>query len=115
MALAPAPSATRAVNDVIPADVGVPLIAPLPASSARPGGNRPEVMSHATGAVPPVARKASSSGTTWAQVFGAEAEEAFAAYHVATYVNAVAEAGKKAYPLPLSVNVPPAAALNSQP
>jgi hypothetical protein len=42
---------------------------------------------------------------TWAEVFGAEAEEAFSAYHVATYVNAVAEAGKKNYPIPLYVNV----------
>lgn len=57
------------------------------------------------GSVPPGVRKSSSGGTTWAQVFGAEAEEAFAAYHVATFVNAVAEAGKKAYPLPMSVNV----------
>jgi hypothetical protein len=34
-----------------------------------------------------------------------EADEAFAAWHVARYVNAVAEAGKREYPLPLSVNV----------
>jgi beta-galactosidase GanA len=45
-----------------------------------------------------------SSGT-WSEAFGAEAEEAFAAWHVARYVNAVAEAGKKEYPLPLTVNV----------
>ena len=42
---------------------------------------------------------------TWRQVFGAEADEAFAAWHVARYVNEVAEAGKKEYPLPLYVNV----------
>ena len=42
---------------------------------------------------------------TWTQAYGAEADEAFAAWHVARYVNAVAEAGKKEYPLPLYVNV----------
>jgi hypothetical protein len=42
---------------------------------------------------------------TWAQVFGAEAPECFSAYAVSTYVNAVAEAGKKEYPLPAYVNV----------
>lgn len=40
----------------------------------------------------------------WAEMFGSEAEEIFSAYHVARYVNAVAEAGKKEYPLPFSVN-----------
>lgn len=43
---------------------------------------------------------------TWREVFGPEeAEEAFAAYHVASYVEAVAAAGKAEYALPLSVNV----------
>lgn len=42
---------------------------------------------------------------TWTQVFAAEADEAFAAWHVAKYVNEVAAAGKKEYPLPLYVNV----------
>lgn len=42
---------------------------------------------------------------TWRELFPGEADEAFAAYHVAIYVNEVAAAGKKAYPLPLSVNV----------
>lgn len=41
---------------------------------------------------------------SWQEVFGETAEEIFSAYHVASYVNAVAEAGKKAYPLPLSAN-----------
>jgi hypothetical protein len=42
----------------------------------------------------------------WRQVFGSEeADEAFAAYYVASYVNAVAAAGKKQYDLPLYVNV----------
>ncbi len=43
---------------------------------------------------------------TWEEVFGSEeAEEAFAAYYVASYLDAVAAAGKSEYPLPLSVNV----------
>ena len=44
-------------------------------------------------------------GGTWTQAFGAEADEAFAAWHVARYVNEVASAGKKEYGLPLYVNV----------
>lgn len=44
-----------------------------------------------------------SSGS-WQDVFGCVAEEIFSAYHVASYVNAVAQAGKKEYPLPLSAN-----------
>lgn len=42
---------------------------------------------------------------TWREAFGAEADEAFAAYYVSRYVNAVAEAGKKEYPLPAYANV----------
>jgi hypothetical protein len=43
---------------------------------------------------------------TWAEVFGPEeANEAFAAYSIATYINAVAAAGKAQYALPMYVNV----------
>jgi hypothetical protein len=41
---------------------------------------------------------------TWTEVFGELAAEAFSAWHVARYVEAVAAAGKQAYPLPLYVN-----------
>jgi hypothetical protein len=42
---------------------------------------------------------------TWLEVFGPEeANEAFAAFYVATYVNAVAAAGKAQYVLPMYVN-----------
>jgi len=41
---------------------------------------------------------------SWPEVFGREAEEVFSAYHIARYVNTVAEAGKNEYPLPFSVN-----------
>jgi hypothetical protein len=43
---------------------------------------------------------------TWAEVFGgAFAEEAFTTYYMAKYINAVAQAGKEAYPLPMCLNV----------
>ena len=42
---------------------------------------------------------------TWSAVFGAEAAEAFNAYHIATYINAVAAAGKAEYDLPMYINV----------
>lgn len=41
---------------------------------------------------------------SWQAVFGNVAEEVFSAYHVATYVDEVARAGKEAYPLPMAVN-----------
>lgn len=42
---------------------------------------------------------------TWTEVFGPEANEAFSAYYVSRYVNAVAEAGENEYPLPAYANV----------
>ncbi|CAN5654584.1 DUF5597 domain-containing protein [soil metagenome] len=45
-------------------------------------------------------------GGTWSETFGAEeANEAFAAYSIATYINTVAAAGKAEYALPMYVNV----------
>ena len=41
---------------------------------------------------------------TWSEVFGEMAAEAFSAWHVGRYVDAVAAAGKDAYPLPMYVN-----------
>jgi beta-galactosidase GanA len=41
---------------------------------------------------------------TWKQVFGDDADEAFAAYSTASYIDKVAEAGKKELPLPMYVN-----------
>ncbi len=41
---------------------------------------------------------------SWSEVFGAAAEELFSAYHVARFVNTVAEAGKAVYPLPMTAN-----------
>lgn len=41
---------------------------------------------------------------TWTEVFGELAPEVFSAWHMARYVEAVAAAGKQAYPLPMYVN-----------
>lgn len=41
---------------------------------------------------------------SWSEVFGAVAEEIFSAYHVASFVEYVAKAGKDAYDLPMTVN-----------
>lgn len=41
---------------------------------------------------------------TWADVFGADAPEFFMAWHISRYINAVAEAGKAEYPLPVYAN-----------
>ena len=40
----------------------------------------------------------------WSDIFGALAPEVFSAWYVARYVNAVASAGKKEYPLPMYAN-----------
>lgn len=41
---------------------------------------------------------------TWKEVFGGLAPEAFSAWYIARYVNAVAAAGKQQYPLPMYCN-----------
>ena len=41
----------------------------------------------------------------WSEVFGDRADEYFHAWHVASYIEYVAAAGKKVYPLPMYVNV----------
>lgn len=42
---------------------------------------------------------------TWSQVFGAEADETFQAYHQARYINEIAAAGKAEFAIPLYINV----------
>jgi hypothetical protein len=42
---------------------------------------------------------------TWSQVFGADADETFQAYHQAKYVNEIAAAGKAEFNIPFYVNV----------
>jgi beta-galactosidase GanA len=46
-----------------------------------------------------------TSTGTWSKVFGADADERFAAFSTATYINEVAKAGKAEYPLPMYCNV----------
>jgi len=46
-----------------------------------------------------------SASGTWAKVFGADADERFAAYSTASYINQVAKAGKAEYALPMYCNV----------
>ncbi len=46
-----------------------------------------------------------ADGGSWADVYGADADERFAAYSTARYINAVALAGKAEYPLPMYCNV----------
>ena len=41
---------------------------------------------------------------TWAEVFGADADETFHAWHIARFIDQVAEAGKAEYPLPMYIN-----------
>ena len=43
-------------------------------------------------------------GGSWAQVFGDEADETFAAWHIATYIGQIAAAGKRELALPMYVN-----------
>ncbi len=50
-----------------------------------------------------LARRVGKSGT-WTQAFGAQADRAFNTWYVASYVNAMAVAGKRAKPLPMYVN-----------
>lgn len=46
----------------------------------------------------------SGSAGSWQETFGDCAEELFSAYYTASYVNFVAEAGKRVFPLPMAVN-----------
>ena len=56
-------------------------------------------------AVPEELVKALKRGPgTWKEVFGPDADEFFAAYSVATYINEVAKSGKAVYNLPMYVN-----------
>lgn len=41
---------------------------------------------------------------TWTEVFGDDADETFHAWHIAHYIDRVAQAGKAEYPLPMYVN-----------
>lgn len=51
-----------------------------------------------------ITAKLGKPGGKWKQVFGADAGESFTAWGVAHYIEQVAEAGKREYPLPMYVN-----------
>ena len=54
-AVPPVESVTCAVKVNVPAAVGVPVIAPVPAANVRPPGSVPETIEYVYGAVPPPA------------------------------------------------------------
>ena len=53
---------------------------------------------------PELAEHFNPRGATWTAVFGDAADEVFMAWNYAKYIQAVAEAGKQSYPLPMYVN-----------
>ncbi len=58
------------------------------------------------GSVPDVLLKRFNKNPgTWREVFGADADEFFYAWHIAIFCNEIAEAGKAVYSLPVYVNV----------
>ena len=76
--------------------------------SAVPAELTAHLSSHRTTLAPTLdeawARGGRRDAGTWSEVFGGMAAEAFSAWHVGRYVDAVAAAGKEAYPLPMYVN-----------
>jgi hypothetical protein len=53
---------------------------------------------------PELATHFNEQGHTWSEVFGDEADEVFMAWNYASYIEAVAHAGKSEYALPMYVN-----------
>jgi beta-galactosidase GanA len=49
-------------------------------------------------------RKLGKRPGTWEQVFGADADEFFHAWHIARFIDQIAQAGKAEYPLPMLIN-----------
>jgi hypothetical protein len=80
------PEANRAFNDAVPPS----LIQSLQSQRAA---LTPELSAHFN-----------PQGRTWKDVFGDAADEAFMAWRYATYIDAVAKAGKEQYPLPMYLN-----------
>lgn len=58
-----------------------------------------------TGVPPELARALHVKSGSWVQAFGADADERFAAYSTARYIDKVARAGKAVYALPMYCNV----------
>lgn len=62
------------------------------------------LMARRTELSPELASHFNPQGRTWHEVFGEAANEVFMAWRYAVYIDAVAEAGKKEYPLPMYMN-----------
>jgi hypothetical protein len=86
------PAADRAFSSPVPAALTAYL-------TRRKETLIPELRAH-------WARAGFRTAGTWTEVFGTglHTDEIFSAWHYARYMNAVAEAGKAAYPLPMYVN-----------
>ncbi|WP_246450444.1 DUF5597 domain-containing protein [Sphingomonas rhizophila] len=54
--------------------------------------------------IPPALAAKTGKRGTWTQAFGAQADRVFNSWHVASYVEAIAAAGKAVKPLPMYVN-----------
>jgi hypothetical protein len=68
--------------------------------------NSPEANKLFAGPVPEEMLKATGKPSgTWSQVFGADADELFQAYHQAKYINEIAAAGKSEFNIPCYINV----------
>lgn len=68
--------------------------------------NSPEANKLFAGAVPADLLTATKKQPgTWSQVFGADADEIFQAYHQAKYINEIAAAGKAEFNIPYYINV----------
>jgi hypothetical protein len=68
--------------------------------------NSPEANKLFAGPVPADMLQATDkSAGTWRQVFGNDADELFQAYYQAKYINAIATAGKREFPIPYYINV----------
>ncbi len=82
------------------------------ALSSASGANVGQALSPAAGArarpcsplSPELSPHFNPQGTTWRDVFGEAANEVFMSWRYALFMNSVAEAGKKEYPLPMFVN-----------
>jgi len=68
--------------------------------------NSPESNHEFTGPVPSdLLSAAHKQAGSWSQVFGADADEVFQAYHQAKYINEIATAGKAEFAIPYYINV----------
>lgn len=63
-----------------------------------------QLQKHRDSFSPELSAHFNSAGKTWREVFGDNADEVFMAWNYARYIEAVAAAGKREYPLPMYVN-----------